>query len=222
MNLRNIYYLIKSIYINLRYKNIRVSYTSKIKQLYKPIGPFKIGANTFFSGKIGRYSYIGENCVLNAEIGNFCSIASNVKIIEGFHPIHRFSTSPVFYSVDGQCIKSFVTEKKVEDIKYIKKDEKIACIIGNDVWIGENVLIKGGIKIGDGACIAMGSVVVKDIEPFSIVGGVPAREIKKRFSRDIIEKLLKIQWWNKDDTWLKSMENYYDFIDTFIEEAEKK
>ena len=75
--------------------------------------------------------------------------------------------------------------------------------IGNDVWIGQNVLLKGGIRIGDGAIIAMGAVITKDVPPFAIVGGVPARVIRYRFSQSDIEQITQTQWWNKEDQWLK-------------------
>lgn len=220
--LRNIYYLLNAFYINITNKNIKVSYSSKIKRINKIKGPCRIGKNTFFDGEIGKYSYIGKNCEISAKIGNFCSIASNVKVVSGNHPLERFSTSPVFFSKDGQCIKSFVNKKTFDDFRYVDNEKKLACEIGNDVWIGENVLIRGGVKIGNGSCIAMGSVVVDDVEPFSIVGGVPAKKIRERFPIDIIIELEKLEWWNRSDRWLNSMSGYYMDIKKFIKEANKK
>ena len=84
------------------------------------------------------------------------------------------------------------------------------------MWIGEDVKIKGGVTIGDGAIVAMGAVVAKDVPPYAIVGGVPAKIIKYRFSQDVIEELLSIKWWTKDDAWLKENASCFRNIDDFI------
>ena len=90
------------------------------------------------------------------------------------------------------------------------------AIIGNDVWIGSNVLLLPGISIGDGAIIAAGAVVTKDIEPYSIVGGVPAKEIRKRCSEEKIKKLIQLKWWNwEEKTIAKKIELFWD-IDKFL------
>ena len=78
-------------------------------------------------------------------------------------------------------------------------------IIGNDVWIGSNVTIMSGVKIGDGACIASHSVVTKNVEPYTVVGGNPAKVIKKRFNNDVINKLLELKWWDKEDDEINSL-----------------
>lgn len=199
---RSLYYLFKSTYIIIFISGINIRLSTKIKKLKKIARHTKIGANTYISGSLGKYSYIGNNCELNADIGNFCSIANNVKTIEGSHPTDRISTSPVFYSTQKQCGKSFAAEQLYDDI--IVNPNGCAVSIGNDVWIGENVLIKGGITIGDGACIAMGAVVVKDIPPYSIVGGIPAKIIKIRFPEEKVKLLLESKWWLKSDSWLQS------------------
>ncbi len=95
------------------------------------------------------------------------------------------------------------------------------AIIGNDVWIGSNVLIIGGIKIGDGAIVAAGAVVTKDVPPYAIVGGIPARIIRFRFDKEQINKLLELKWWNKDDDWL--IKNNYLFcnVEMFFENRNK-
>lgn len=100
--------------------------------------------------------------------------------------------------------------------KYTDPIGKKLVEIGNDVWIGSHVLIMDGVKIGDGAIIAAGAVVTKDVEPYSIVGGVPARHIRYRFSEEQIKKLLQLKWWEKDFGWIK--EHYRDFrnINEFI------
>lgn len=151
---------------------------------------------------IGKYTYIGPHCFLqNASIGRFVSIASNVHIVRWTHPSSEFiSTSPAFFSTKKQCVRTFVTKDLYNEELCI---DGHSIKIGNDVWIGQNVLLKGGIRIGDGAIIAMGAVVTKDVPPFAIVGGVPARVIRYRFSQSDIEQITQTQWWNKEDQWLK-------------------
>jgi acetyltransferase-like isoleucine patch superfamily enzyme len=146
---------------------------------------------------MGKYSYIGNSCtVVDVTIGNFCSIADNVIIGGASHPMEWVSTSPVF--CDGKNImnKNFSTHNFQTTVQ---------TNIGNDVWIGNNCLIKSGVTVDNGAVIGMGSVVTKDIGPYEVWGGTPAKIIRKRFDSDIIEKLLNSKWWNWDDK--KIMQN---------------
>ena len=126
-------------------------------------------------------------------IGKFCSIACGAKFMftSGNHSLQSLSTYtfPIFFD-------EWKLDKK--DIKSAW-DNKGDIIIGNDVWIGYEAVIMPGVKIGDGAIIATRAVVTKDVPPYTIVGGVPARPIKKRFDDNTIDKLLKIKWWN----WIK-------------------
>jgi len=161
--------------------------------------------NTFYSNCyisnsfIGDFVYVGERTqIRNTTIGKFCSIASDVKIGLGMHPTNFISTFPAFFSTKKQCQFTFAIKNHFEEMGSAK--------IGNDVWIGVNAIIMDNVTIEDGAIIAAGSVVTKDVEPYAIVGGCPARLIRKRFSDDKIEKLLKLKWWNKEYSWLK--ENY--------------
>jgi acetyltransferase-like isoleucine patch superfamily enzyme len=119
-------------------------------------------------------------------IGKFCSIAKNVCIHNGSnHNVNWISTYPHRIMLD--------MEGKYEDGHPSSKGD---VVIGNDVWIGENCTIFSGITIGDGAVIAGDSVVVKDVEPYTIYGGAPAKFIKNRFSDDVIKNLLVIKWWD--------------------------
>ncbi|MFM7456864.1 MAG: CatB-related O-acetyltransferase, partial [Vulcanococcus sp.] len=127
---------------------------------------------------------------MNTEIGSFCSIANNVKIGGGKHPIDWASTSPVFYKGRDSVTKKF---------SIFERDQVMITKIEHDVWIGEGCIIKQGVIIGVGSVIGMGSVVTKDVEPYSIVGGVPAKHIKYRFSKEIITKLIQSEWWLLDD-----------------------
>ena len=146
---------------------------------------------------MGRFSYVGrETQVYHARIGSFTSIGPQVLIGLGEHPAEGFvSTHPMFYSDRGQSNPVIVDEPLF--------DEMPTTEIGNDVWIGARAILRTGVKIGDGAIIAAGAVVVKDVEPFSIVGGVPAKHIRHRFSPDEIVRIRESNWWNKDLEWLK-------------------
>lgn len=159
---------------------------------------------------IGKGTYIGKKGEFyNTEIGRFCSIGKFVKIIVGRHPLNYVSTHPAFYSLKYQAGFTLVDKKKYdESIKFTK--------IGNDVWIGDHVLIMSGIEIGDGAVIAAGSVVTKNIMPYEIWGGIPAKKIKDRFNPQIKEKFLKIKWWNKDTEWIEKKADLFSELDKFI------
>lgn len=138
---------------------------------------------------IEKYSYCGYDCEITfCEIGKFCSISDHVFIGGAEHPLSWVSTSPVFQNVRHSGPSKRFCKKTLPEYKITS--------IGHDVWIGHGVSIKQGIKIGHGAVIATGSVVTKDVEPYSIVGGCPAKFIRYRFSKDIIDLLLKSEWWN--------------------------
>lgn len=131
-----------------------------------------------------HFEFTGDKLI----IGKFCMIASGVKFIMNGanHLTDSISTYPFAIFGSGW-------EKAMEGKSYPVKGD---TVIGNDVWIGHNATLMAGVKIGDGAIIATNSTVVKDVEPYSIVGGNPAKEIKKRFSEEKIEKLLALKWWD--------------------------
>lgn len=166
------------------------------------------------NSKIGRNTFIGTHCDLNnVEIGSFCSIAHDVRVEYSTHPTRHFvSTSPVFYSTYNQTGQSFVKENLFNEFLTIDGRN---CIIGNDVWIGANVLIKGGVRIGDGAIVAMGSVITHDVQPYTIVGGIPAKIIRKRFNDEEVELLLRTQWWNANDKLLANNVELFRDIDLY-------
>jgi acetyltransferase-like isoleucine patch superfamily enzyme len=151
---------------------------------------------------MGKYSYMAKNnSMVNVQIGSFCSIASYCAIGSGGHLIEAVSTSPVFLEGRNALKEHFAEFKDVSDKP---------VVIGNDVWIGENVFIIAGVCIGDGAVIGAHSVVTHDIEPYAIVAGAPAKTIRLRFERETIEKLLEIRWWNWPDEKLKVDGKYFD------------
>lgn len=206
-----------NIFLKIKYKNIHIGYKCRILYGTKFEGFNTILDNTVFGGSIGSNSYIGENCFLKAAVGRYCSIANRVHSITGMHPTKKFvSTSPVFFSPVKKNGNTYVSKFKFEEVA-VFADKNVSVIIGNDVWIGENVSFIGKIEVGDGAIIAANSTVVKDIEPYSIVGGTPARLIRKRFEEEQIEFLLKFKWWNKDVTWIKEHANDFEDIISFME-----
>jgi len=156
--------------------------------------------------KIGRFSYIASGSEVNgAVIGSFCSIGPQTLIGLGTHPSKSFvSTYPAFFSQDNSgCRVSFIEKNLFEEYPPVE--------IGNDVWIGARAMILDGIKVGDGAIIAAGAVVNKNVEPYSIVGGIPAKLIRKRFADEVIDSLLQFQWWNKEISWIKrNADNFRD------------
>lgn len=188
--------LIKKIHIPA-IKNSNIDKTSRI-----------CSASHVVDVKMGRYSYIGNNCtVINVNIGNFCSIADNVIIGGASHPITWVSTSPVFHKGKNIMKKNFSTH-------YFETSKRTT--IENDVWIGNNCLIKSGIKIENGAVIGMGSVLTKDVGPYEIWGGNPAKLIRKRFDDKKIEYLLKYQWWDLPEEILKEKSKDINNIEKFI------
>lgn len=162
----------------------------------------------------GTYVSTGTKLV-KTKIGRFCSIGSDVKTIIGKHPTQKFvSTHPSFYSTLDQAGFSFVDKNLFSEIDYIDEDNT-SIIIGNDVWIGSNSKILEGVKIGNGAIIATGAVVTKDVEPYSIVGGVPAKKIRYRFNEKTRKFLLEFKWWNKDYQWIKNNKNLFADVKLF-------
>lgn len=136
---------------------------------------------------MGSYSYINQNTILkNAEVGKFCCISWNVCLYGGSS--HNY-LSPSMYT-------TYHWKKVFGSTVDTRSSEKSKTIIGNDVWIGNSAIVINGIKVGDGAIIGAGAVVTKDIPPYCVVAGIPAKVIRKRFDDQTIERLLKIKWWN--------------------------
>lgn len=155
-----------------------------------------------FHSNVGAYSYVGSNTeIVFANIGKFCSIAGNSTIGMGSHTLSNISTSSIFTAKKNGTGHAWSNSTSFIEYKRI--------FIGNDVWIGTKVLLMSGITIGDGAVIGAGSIVTKDIPPYAIAVGVPARVIKYRFDQQIIEKLLTIRWWNLSDEKLKEKITFF-------------
>jgi len=198
-----------------RNKNLKIGYLSYLHNV--EVGNYNtIYDNVDISNtKIDDFVYVSNNSkITNASIGKFCSIGPNVKIGLPMHPTNMISTFPAFFSTRKQCQISFTDKDYFTEVGRIR--------IGNDVWVGDGVTIINNVIIGDGAIIAAGAVITKDVEPYSIVGGVPGKIIKYRFSKADIDKLLNFKWWNKDINWLSQYYTNFRSIDFFLELLEKE
>lgn len=154
---------------------------------------------------IGVHTYVAANTELeNAVVGNYCSIADHCRIGMSGHSLSCLSTSPLFTIARNALQEQWTAE----DI-FANQEKEETAYIGNDVWIGSHALIKGGVHVGNGACIAAGAVVVKDVPPYAIVGGVPAKLIRYRFSEDVVAKLEELKWWDLPESIIKKLIDYF-------------
>lgn len=191
------------LYLNYKYgKRLSFYWSCKISKNSKFEGANAIDQYTSFAGTMGYGSYISKHCDLEAHIGRFCSIAPYVRSNRGIHPltVPFLTTSPIFYSTQKQCGVTFADSLKFKEFRpYL--------VIENDCWIGENVFLTGGITVGNGAVVLAGAVVTRDVPPYSIVGGVPAKIVGYRYDQETITFLLNNKWWEKEINWLR--ENWY-------------
>lgn len=200
----------KRLEIQYKQRSLKIGYMAIVDKCtfgnYNVIGEYASLSNV----EIKDMSYVApKTSIKNTSIGKYCSIGIGSIIGLGKHPSRKFvSTHPVFYSILKQSQLSFVDKNDFQEFEKIE--------IGNDVWIGANVIIMDGVKIGDGAIVAAGSVVVKDVPPYAIVGEIPARIIKFRFTEKEIECLLTIRWWEKDIEWLQKNQKYFLDIEEFM------
>ena len=194
-------FLLSKLIQKIAIPEVRDSYLHKNAKL-SPGSVFKFS-------KIGKYSYIGKNTsVIHTEIGNFTSIASNCAIGLASHPMQYGSLSPMFCA-GRNIFGSNFAEHKFEPYK--------KTVIGHDVWIGEKAIIVGGVKIGNGAIVGAGAVVTKDIPPYEVWGGTPAKFLKKRFSTEIISALQNGEFWEWDDAKIKQLAPYIHNVKELID-----
>lgn len=195
-------YLLSKLVKKLHFKailNSNIHRTSKVE-----------AGSEIVNSNFDRHSFCGYHCeITNSDIGSFCSIANHVIIGGGMHPMNWISTSPTFYR-----------GKDSVSMKYSEHDRPrpLRTVIGHDVWIGERAIIKQGINIGIGAVIGMGSVVTRDVEPYSVVAGVPATKIRMRFSPEIVDRLIASNWWVMGDAELSRAAVYAKDPEAFLKE----
>lgn len=166
--------------------------------------------STVVNSTLQRHSFCGYDCtLLNCDIGAFCSIATRVSIGGVAHPMHYVSTSPAFLSHRDSIRTKFARHEFLPTIR---------TTIGNDVWIGEGSFVKAGVTIGDGAVVGMGSVVTKDVPPYAVVAGNPARFLRSRFNEETIKALLELAWWDKPDDELRRLAARFDSPEAMLAE----
>lgn len=183
--------------------NSRIASSSKVES-----------GSSIVNVQMDKHSFCGYDCeIINCEIGKYCSIANCVFIGGAEHPLSWVGTSPVFYK-GRDSVKLKLSE--------YERDESKITYIGNDVWIGYRASIKAGVRIGNGAVIGMGAVVSKDVPPYAIVVGNPAKIVKYRFDEGTMKMLDESMWWERDEKVLRSVAKYVKTPHLFIEEINKK
>ncbi len=179
---------------------------SKVSEYVVLYGDAKV-----IESEISAFTYVQpKTTIYKSKIGKFCSIAEGVNIGLAEHPLHMISTSPVFYD-NSQDLPLFLTERSS------KYGQNTLTNIGSDVWVGQNAIIKSGVTVGTGAVIGAGSIVTRDVPPYAIYAGNPARLIRMRFTNELCKVLLDSKWWEVDHKILAEFSDLFDYPERFIE-----
>ena len=204
--IQSLEYIISKLIKKLRLRAVKNSFVHKTSS---------VAAGTHFvNSSMDSFSFCGYDCaIVNTNIGRFCSIAGNCEIGLESHSLEWVSTSPVFNRNRDQIKQKF---------SYHEYDISKRTIIGHDVWIGSRCLVKAGVTIGVGSVIGMGSVVTKNVPPYEIWVGNPARLIRKRFDDQTIAKLLELKWWEFDETKLRKHAQFINDVNAFLEFGEEQ
>lgn len=224
-----------ALYRSLLYPFVRTGIECRTKSIMKQksymnrgsrlMGRNYIGKNVFLSNtEVGFGSYINNNGILkNTVIGKYTSIGTDFSCILGKHPANTFvAMHPAFYSTGTEIGFTYVNEQLFCEAVFLDREKEIQIRIGNDVWIGNRVSVMEGVTIGDGAIIAAGAVVTKDVEPYGIYGGVPARKIGSRFCAEEAQELLKWKWWEKEESFLAAHAMDFRNMESFRAMMEKE
>lgn len=218
--IKRLYFLFFSVYKYFKYPNSTIETNFVMPNVNIGKGVIIRGGCKIQKGvEIGDYTFLNEFTQVDSNcksIGKYCSISHGVKIGMGPHPTDFVSTSPIFY----ETYRGYVKEQLYDEYK-----DKGYTVVGNDVLIGANAVILAGVNVGDGAVIGAGTVVIKDVPPYAIVAGNPAKIIKYRFDKETIEELLEIKWWDRDFNSLinlaQKMSNPKEFIKAIKDETYK-
>ena len=179
-----------------------------------------IGARTIFAeSTMGDYSYVVNDAnVIYTKIGKFCSIAAMTRINPGNHPMHRASQSHFTYRAAAYF------DDAEDDEAFFDWRRAHVVTIGHDVWIGHGAIVLAGRNIGTGAVVAGGAVVTKDVAPYTIVAGNPARPVRRRFAEDIAERLQNLAWWDWEHARLRAaLDDFRNLsVEDFLERYETK
>ncbi len=166
----------------------------------------------FTDSSLGDYSYVMQHCqVMHASIGKFCSVASFVRLNPGNHPLDRVTSHHMTY----RARQYGFADRDDDDFFAWRRSHPVT--VGHDVWIGHNATVMPGVTIGHGAAIGTGAVVTKDVPPYMVVVGVPGRVLRPRFTRDVIEQLEKIAWWDWSREQLEACFKDFKNMDVFLE-----
>jgi acetyltransferase-like isoleucine patch superfamily enzyme len=181
------------------------------------VGRFTVVFNNavLSDASLGDHTYVQKHStILDSEIGKFCSIAGGAFVGIPQHAMSGVSTHPAFYLRNTPLAKTFSEEDSFAPSK--------RTIIGNDVWIGENAMVMGGVKVGTGAVIGTAAVVTRDVPDYAIVAGAPAKILRYRFSPEVVHDLLGSKWWDCDEEWLERHQVFFDDPVVFVDRLKKE
>ena len=210
---RSLVYVVIMVIQRLRNRTVKFEFASKAPLNTQFEGHNKLSHHSYFSGELGYASYVGANSVVGGKVGRYCSIAERVMFLTKTHPVQEYvSTHPCFYSLKKQSGFTYASEQLFDESPRLE-GSKYSIEVGNDVYIGFGTTVIGPCRIGNGAVIAAGSVVTKDVPDYAIVGGVPAKIIRYRFSEEEIDFLQQLQWWNKPQSWIREYSHYFTSVE---------
>ncbi len=218
-----------ALYRNLFYPFVRLILELKTKSIMKP-GSYLHGKtvlegrNYIGRGTVLKHTTVGFGSIIHdhgdfsdARVGRYNSIGPNVATILGRHPLDQHvSTHTALFDASAPHGFTYTDVTTFRAEEYLDEKAGIRVIIGNDVWIGNDVRILSGVTIGDGAVIGCGAVVTKDLEPYGIYAGIPAKLIRKRFDDETIEALLKLRWWDQGEDWIRSHISQFENVEELI------